>query len=298
MGGPARQFSSTNRPGPTRIAVAAGVKKALKEIEPRLPEDVAYDVMYDTTVFVEAMIHKVQKTLIEAFVLVGIVVFIFLGSLRATLIPIIAVPVALVGTLCGHVGAGLLGQHDLATRAGAGDRHRCRRCDRRRRGGRAHPGDRTTADPAEAAEKAMSQVTAPIIAITLVLLSVFVPTAFIPGITGQLYQQFAVAVSVSMIISAINALSLSPALCALLLRHRGHRARTDCLFPAWHRPEPRRIFGTGATAGATGADNRSAGGRLCTAQPAGWQRSCLRASCPKRTRAHFSPTFSCRMPRR
>ena len=76
--------------------------------------------------------------------------------------------------------------------------------------------------PAEAAEKAMSQVTAPIIAITLVLLSVFIPTAFIPGITGQLYQQFAVAVSVSMIISAVNALSLSPALCALLLRHRGH----------------------------------------------------------------------------
>src|SRR5207244_8151894 len=77
--------------------------------------------------------------------------------------------------------------------------------------------------PAEAAEKAMSQVTAPIIAITLVLLSVFVPTAFIPGITGQLYQQFAVAVSVSMLISAVNALSLSPALCALLLRHRGPR---------------------------------------------------------------------------
>src|SRR5256886_6391057 len=78
--------------------VTAGVKKALKEIEPRLPEDVAYEVMYDTTVFVEAMIHKVQKTLLEAFVLVGIVVFIFLGNLRATLIPIIAVPVALVGT--------------------------------------------------------------------------------------------------------------------------------------------------------------------------------------------------------
>jgi multidrug efflux pump subunit AcrB len=77
--------------------------------------------------------------------------------------------------------------------------------------------------PAEAAEKAMSQVTAPIIAITLVLLSVFVPTAFIPGITGQLYQQFAVAVSVSMLISAVNALSLSPALCAVLLRHRGRR---------------------------------------------------------------------------
>jgi hydrophobe/amphiphile efflux-1 (HAE1) family protein len=179
--------------------------------------------MYDTTVFVEAMIHKVEKTLLEAFVLVGIVVFIFLGSVRATLIPIIAVPVALVGTFAVMLALGFSAntisllalvlaigivvddaiivveavEHILETES------------------------RLT--PAEAAEKAMSQVTAPIIATTLVLLSVFVPTAFVPGITGQLYQQFAVAVAVSMIISSINALSLSPALCALLLRHRGPR---------------------------------------------------------------------------
>ena len=210
-------------PGANAIAVAAGVKKALKEIEPRLPDDVAYNVMYDTTVFVDAMIHKVQVTLLEAFVLVGIVVFIFLGNLRATLIPIIAVPVALVGTFAVMLALGFSAntisllalvlaigivvddaivvveavEHILETEP--------------------------QLTPAEAAEKAMSQVTGPIIAITLVLLSVFVPTAFIPGITGQLYKQFAVAVSVSMIISAINALSLSPALCALLLRHRGDR---------------------------------------------------------------------------
>jgi len=210
-------------PGANAIAVAAGVKKVLKEIEPRLPDDVAYNVMYDTTVFVDAMIHKVQVTLLEAFVLVGIVVFIFLGNLRATLIPIIAVPVALVGTFAVMLALGFSAntisllalvlaigivvddaivvveavEHILETEP--------------------------QLTPAEAAEKAMSQVTGPIIAITLVLLSVFVPTAFIPGITGQLYKQFAVAVSVSMIISAINALSLAPALCALLLRHRGHR---------------------------------------------------------------------------
>ena len=97
-GKPAEAITIYQSPGANAIAVAAGVRKALKEIEPRLPEDVAYDVMYDTTVFVDAMIHKVEKTLLEAFVLVGIVVFIFLGKLRATLIPIIAVPVALVGT--------------------------------------------------------------------------------------------------------------------------------------------------------------------------------------------------------
>ena len=222
-GRPGEAIYINQSPGANAIAVAAGVKKALKEIEPRLPEDVAYEVMYDTTVFVEAMIHKVQKTLLEAFVLVGIVVFIFLGSLRATLIPIIAVPVALVGTFAVMLALGFSAntisllalvlaigivvddaivvveavEHILETEP--------------------------QLTPAEAAEKAMSQVTAPIIAITLVLLSVFVPTAFIPGITGQLYQQFAVSVSVSMIISAINALSLSPALCTVLLRHRGPR---------------------------------------------------------------------------
>src|SRR4029077_3248720 len=174
-------------------------------------------------VFVRATIDKVEHTLLEAFILVAIVVFVFLGSLRATLILIIAVPVALVGTFAIMLAFGFTANtisllalvlaigivvddaivvveavsHILETEP--------------------------QLTPAEAVEKAMSLVTGPIIAITLVLLSVFVPTAFIPGITGQLYKQFAVAVSVSMIISAINALSLSPALCALLLRHRGHR---------------------------------------------------------------------------
>ena len=97
-GRPGEAIAINQSPGANAVAVAAGVKKALKELEPLLPEDVAYDVMYDTTVFVNAMIHKVEKTLLEAFVLVSIVVFVFLGSLRATLIPIIAVPVALVGT--------------------------------------------------------------------------------------------------------------------------------------------------------------------------------------------------------
>ena len=256
-GRPGEGIIINQSPGANAIAVAAAVKKVLKEFEPRLPEDVAYEVMYDTTVFVDAMIHKVQKTLLEAFVLVGIVVFIFLGSLRATLIPIIAVPVALVGTFAVMLALGFSAntisllalvlaigivvddaivvveavEHILETEP------------------------RLT--PAEAAEKAMSQVTAPIIAITLVLLSVFVPTAFIPGITGQLYQQFAVAVSVSMLISAVNALSLSPALCALLLRHRGPRRGLIAYFQrgidksrdgysAIVRPLARRALITGA----------------------------------------------------
>src|SRR6266853_1345758 len=219
-GRPGEAIAIYQAPGANAIAVAAGVKKALKEIEPRLPEDVAYDVMYDTTVFVQAMIHKVEITLLEVFVLVAIVVFIFLGNLRATLIPIIAVPVALVGTFAVMLAFGFTANTisllalvlaigivvDDAIVVVEAVAHIL--------------GTEPQLAPAEAAEKAMSQVTAPIIAITLVLLSVFVPTAFIPGITGRLYQQFAVAVSVSMIISAINALSLSPALCSLILRHR------------------------------------------------------------------------------
>jgi hydrophobe/amphiphile efflux-1 (HAE1) family protein len=222
-GRPGEGIAINQSPGANAVAVAAGVKKALKELEPRLPEDVAYEVMYDTTVFVTAMIHKVQKTLLEAFVLVSIVVFVFLGSLRATLIPIIAVPVALVGTFAVMLALGFSANTIsllalvLAIGIVVDDAIVVVEAVEHILESEPH------LIPAQAAEKAMSQVTAPIIAITLVLLSVFVPTAFIPGITGQLYQQFAVAVSVSMLISAINALSLSPALCALLLRRRGRR---------------------------------------------------------------------------
>jgi len=207
-------------PGANALATAQAVRKAMKELEPRMPEDVAYDVMYDTTVFVEATIESVKHTLIEAFVLVAIVVFVFLGNLRATLIPIIAVPVALIGTFAVMLALGFSANTisllalvlaigivvDDAIVVVEAVEHILE-----------HEPDLT---PAEATEKAMGQVTGPIIAITLVLLSVFVPTAFIPGITGQLYKQFAVAVSVSMVISAINALSLSPALCSLILRHK------------------------------------------------------------------------------
>ena len=152
--------------------------------------------------------------------LVAIVVFVFLGNLRATLIPIIAVPVALIGTFAVMLALGFSANTisllalvlaigivvDDAIVVVEAVEHILE-----------HEPELT---PAEATEKAMTQVTGPIIAITLVLLSVFVPTAFIPGITGQLYKQFAVAVSVSMVISAINALTLTPALCSLILRHK------------------------------------------------------------------------------
>jgi len=220
-GRPATGIAIYQLPGANALATADAVKQKLEELKPRFPDDVAFDVMYDTTVFVAATIESVKHTLIEAFILVAIVVFVFLGNLRATLIPIIAVPVALVGTFAVMLALGFSANTvsllalvlaigivvDDAIVVVEAVEHILE-----------HEPHLT---PAEATEKAMTQVTGPIIAITLVLLSVFVPTAFIPGITGQLYKQFAVAVSVAMVISAINALSLSPALCSLLLRHRG-----------------------------------------------------------------------------
>ncbi len=209
-------------PGANALAVAEGVRAAMEELAGRFPEDLDYRVVYDTSEFVSASLEKVVHTLFEAFVLVVLVVFLFLGSLRATLIPMIAVPVALVGSFAFLLMLGfsintisllavvlaigivvddaivvvenverIMEEEGLAAR--------------------------------EAAKKAMTQITGPILAITLVLLSVFVPVAFIPGITGQMFQQFAAVIAFAMLISAVNALTLSPALSALLLKRAQHR---------------------------------------------------------------------------
>jgi HAE1 family hydrophobic/amphiphilic exporter-1 len=212
-------------PGANAVATAAAVRRAMEEMAQRLPDDVTWEIPYDTTVFVVSTIHKVVTTLLEAFVLVAIVVFVFLGRVRATLVPIVAVPVALIGTFAVMLAIGFSANTisllalvlaigivvDDAIVVVEAVEHMLAE----------HP----EMSPAEATKAAMSQITGPIIAITLVLLSVFVPVAFIPGIVGKLYQQFAIAVSVSMLISALNALTLSPALCALLLRHSGPPGR-------------------------------------------------------------------------
>ncbi len=211
-------------PGANALTSLDAVKKFLKDAEKDFPEDLAWTVTYDPTTFVTATIHEVQKTLIEAFVLVVLVVYLFLGSFRATLIPTIAVPVSLVGTfvvlsaigysansvslLAIVLAIGIVVDDAIVVVEGVEERMH------------AHPEE----TPAEATKAAMAQLTAPIIAITLVLLSVFVPIGFISGISGELFRQFAVTVGVSMFLSAINALTLSPALCAILLKpHHGPR---------------------------------------------------------------------------
>ena len=223
-GKPGALIAIYQAPGANALAVGNGVQATLDRLSKDFPDGVAYKTTYDTTKFVKESVHEVIKTLFEAFVLVVIVVFVFLGSLRATLIPSVAVPVSLIGTFAVMLALGYSANTvsllALVLAIGIVVDDAIVVVENVERVMSEHP----ELSPAEASKKAMEEITAPIIAITLVLLSVFVPVAFIPGISGQLYRQFAVAVSVSMVISAINALTLSPALCAILLRHtHGHR---------------------------------------------------------------------------
>jgi HAE1 family hydrophobic/amphiphilic exporter-1 len=203
-------------PGANALDSADGAKKLMEKLKQSFPPDLDYVVALDTTLSVTEGIKEIQHTLIEALVLVIIVVFIFLQGWRATLIPLLAVPVSLVGTfmlfplfgfsintlsLFGLVLAIGLVVDDAIVVVEAVEHH-----------------IEHGMTPKDATLRAMEEVTGPVIAIAVILAAVFVPTAFIPGITGQLYQQFAVTIAISVIISAFNALTLSPALCAMLLK--------------------------------------------------------------------------------
>jgi len=223
-GGPGALMAIFLAPGANALDVANRVEQYMQRAAASFPAGVAYKVTYDSTSFVEQSITEVVHTLLEAFVLVVIVVYLFLGNLRATLIPLIAVPVSLIGTFAVMLALGfsanMVSLLALVLAIGIVVDDAIVVVENVEKNMAEHP----ELSPGQAAKKAMGEITAPILAITLVLLSVFVPVAFIPGITGQLYQQFAVAVSVSMVISAINALTLSPALCAVFLKpHHGPR---------------------------------------------------------------------------
>jgi len=210
-------------PGANAINTAAAIKAKLDTLRPRFPESVQARVVFDATVFVDDTIRAVLHTLLEAFALVALVVFVFLGNWRATLIPIIAVPVSLIGTFAVLIALGTsvntVSMLALVLAIGIVVDDAIVVVENVERVMEEEP----ELSPADATKKAMAQVTAPIIAITLVLLSVFVPIGFLPGIMGELFRQFAVTISAAMLISAINALTLSPALCALFLRHIGPR---------------------------------------------------------------------------
>jgi hydrophobe/amphiphile efflux-1 (HAE1) family protein len=223
-GGPAAAIAIYQSPGANAIKTLQAVRDRIGELQKRFPDDLAWKVTYDPTAFVTATIDEVRKTLIEAFVLVVLVVYLFLGSVRATLVPTFAIPVSLIGTfiVLNAIGysANTVSLLAVVLAIGIVVDDAIVVVENVERVMEEHP----ELSPADAVKRAMEEITAPIVAITLVLLSVFVPVAFIPGISGELFRQFAVTVAVSMLLSAINALTLSPALCGVFLRPR-HGAR-------------------------------------------------------------------------
>ena len=217
-GAPAAAIGIYQSPGSNAVDVARQVRDTMNGLSTRFPDDLAYTVFFDTTVFVTSTITEVIRTLVIAIILVAIVVFLFLGKLRTTLIPLIAVPVSIVGTfavllLIGY-SANTVSLLALVLAIGIVVDDAIVVIENIERVIEEEP----ELSIPDACKKAMNEITGPILAITFVLLSVFVPVAFIPGISGQLFRQFAVAVSVSMLISALNALTLSPALCGVLLK--------------------------------------------------------------------------------
>jgi multidrug efflux pump len=230
-GQPAAIIAVSQAPGSNALAVAEGLKQTMAELKSRFPSDLDYAVTLDTTLPVTEGIHEIVVTLIEAMILVLIVVFLFLQNWRATLIPAIAVPVSLIGTfavfpllgfsintlsLFGLVLAIGLVVDDAIVVVEAVEHH-----------------IEEGKSPREATIQAMKDVSGPVIAIAVILAAVFLPVAFMGGVQGRLNNQFAVTIAISVLISAFNALTLSPALSALLLRPR--RAPRGLLAPFLRR---------------------------------------------------------------
>jgi len=236
-GKPSAVIALYQLPGSNAVDTARAVRKLMEEARSRFPDDMEYAIPIDTTRAVSEGLKEIVETLLIAIVLVVLVVYIFLQGWRATLIPLLAVPVSLVGTflffplfgftintlsLFGLVLAIGLVVDDAIVVVEAVERH-----------------IEDGLPPKQAAFKAMEEISGPVIGIALVLSAVFVPTAFIPGITGRLYQQFAVTIAISVILSAFNALTLSPALAALILKPRTASRGPLGAFFGWFN----RVFG-------------------------------------------------------
>src|SRR5215831_6147278 len=203
-------------PGANQLQSAKGIYQTLKDVSTYFPSDVAYEIVYDTTPSVQASIHEILKTLVEAFILVSIVVFVFLQSVRATIIPLLTVPVSLVGTFIFfpllHFSINTLTMFGLVLAIGIvvddaivvveAVMHNIEHGK----------------SPTDATVAAMQEVSGPVMAIAFILCAVFVPVALLAGITGRLYQQFALTIAISVLLSAFLALSLAPALSAMLLK--------------------------------------------------------------------------------
>src|SRR3989441_341645 len=206
-------------PGANALELSKDVRAKMEELKQNFPEGLDYSVVYDPTVFVRHSIEAVVETLLEAILLVVIVVIIFLQTWRASIIPLAAVPVSLIGTFAVMLAFGFsinnLSLFGLVLAIGIVVDDAIVVVENVERN------IALGLSPFDATKRAMSEVTSPIIATALVLCAVFVPTAFISGLTGQFYKQFAITIAISTVISAFNSLTLSPALCAVLLKEHG-----------------------------------------------------------------------------
>jgi len=235
-------------PGANALAVAQGVRAEMQRLAQRFPDDVAFEIAYDTTEFITASIAEVKETLFVAIALVVLVVFIFIQDWRSTLIPTIAIPVSLIGTFAGLLALGysinLITLFGLILAIGIVVDDAIIVVENTQR----HMAEGLS--PKDATRQAMSEISGAIIATTLVLLAVFVPLAFVPGLTGELFRQFSVTISIAVAISSLNALTLSPALCATLLKPGGGELATSGPFGLFNRGFDRLTAGyTGVVSG-------------------------------------------------
>ncbi|ALP41555.1 efflux RND transporter permease subunit [Aeromonas schubertii] len=221
-GKPAIGIATYLQPGANAVAVADQVRETMERLQQRFPQDVEYQIPYDTTEFVKISIEEVVHTLLEAIVLVFVVVYLFLQNFRATLIPCIAVPVSLIGTFAGMLMLGfsinLLTLFGMVLAIGIVVDDAIVVLENVER-----IMSEKKCSPKEAAILAMQEVSGPVVAIVLVLSAVFLPVAFMGGMTGVMYKQFAITIAVSVAISGLVALTLSPALCAILLKEGHHQ---------------------------------------------------------------------------
>ena len=217
-------------PGSNALETAENIRAAMKELARDFPDGLGYDIIYDPTRFIEQSIDAVQSTLIEALILVVVVVMVFLQNWRAAIIPLLAIPISLVGTffcmdilgfsinnltLFGLVLAIGIVVDDAIVVVENIERHL-----------------ENGLKPRDAARKAMNEVSGPVIATTLVMIGIFVPTAFLPGISGKFYQQFALTIAGSVSISSLVSLSLSPAMGSILLKAKD--AKPDLFTRIWN----------------------------------------------------------------
>src|SRR3982750_616701 len=233
-GKPAGAMAVYLLPGANQLKASEAIYEAMEHAKGIFPPDLDYKIVYDTTPAVEASIHEIEKTFVEALILVTIVVFVFLQNIRATIIPLITVPVSLIGTFIFFPLLGFslntLSMFGLVLAIGIVVDDAIVVVE-----AVIHHIEHGLA-PREATIKAIEEVTQPVIGIALILCAVFVPVAFIGGLTGRMYKQFALTIAISVLISAFNALSLTPALCALLLKpHKPMRGPLGLFFRGFNK---------------------------------------------------------------